>query len=129
MYHQWEWIRVDGRGWASSIVGDAKELLLHFQGKEHRRIVFIGQPSAAGMGLTLTASPTIVYYSNDFNAESRVQSEDRIHRLGMDENRGATIIDLIHLPSDELVLNNLKQKKKLQAMTMGELNNQINWNQ
>jgi hypothetical protein len=125
--NHWNWIRVDGRGWASSLEGlDAKELLLKFQGKDERRLVFIGQPSAAGMGLTLTASPTIVYYSNDFNAESRVQSEDRIHRMGMDINRGATIIDLIHLPSDELVLNNLKKKKKLQAMTMGELNNELN---
>lgn len=124
--NQWEWIRVDGRGWCSSLIGDAKQLLLQFQGKEARRLVFIGQPSAAGMGLTLTASPTIVYYSNDFNAESRVQSEDRIHRMGMDVNRGATIIDILHLPSDELVLNNLKMKKKLQAMTMGQLNAELN---
>lgn len=123
--NQWDWIRVDGRGWCSSLVGDAKELLLKFQGNEERRLVFIGQPSAAGMGLTLTASPTIVYYSNDFNAESRIQSEDRVHRMGMDINRGATIIDLIHLPSDELVLNNLKKKKKLQSLTMGDINNQL----
>lgn len=125
--NQWQWIRVDGRGWASSFEGlDAKQLLLKFQDKDDRRIVFIGQPSAAGMGLTLTASPTIVYYSNDFNAESRLQSEDRIHRMGMDVNRGATIIDLIHLPSDELVLNNLKKKKKLQSLTMGSLNAELN---
>ncbi len=73
------------------------------------------------MGLTLTASPTIVFYSNDFNAESRIQAEDRIHRPGMDKTRGATIIDLIHLPSDEYVLDNLKKKKDLQNLTMGEL--------
>ncbi len=122
---QWEWIRVDGRGWSSSIPGTAQDLLKMFQGKEIPRVVFIGQPSAAGMGITLTASPAIVYYSNDFNAESRTQSEDRIHRIGMDVNRGATIIDIIHLSSDELVLNNLKQKKKLQALTMGEMNVQL----
>ena len=39
----------------------------------------------------------------------------------MDENRGATIIDLLHLPSDRLVLDNLKKKKKLQDMSMGDL--------
>jgi SNF2 family DNA or RNA helicase len=122
---KWEYIRVDGRGWTGSIPGTAKELLLQFQGKEIPRLVFIGQPSAAGMGLTLHASPTIVFYSNDFNAESRSQAEDRIHRMGMDVNRGATIIDIFHLPSDELVFNNLKKKKKLQAMTMGEMNNQL----
>jgi hypothetical protein len=50
-----------------------------------------------------------------------MQAEDRIHRIGMDKNRGALIIDLIHLPTDQLVLDNLKKKKALQSMTMGEL--------
>jgi hypothetical protein len=80
----------------------------------------VGQPGAAGMGLTLTASPSIVYWSNDFNAESRIQSEDRIHRPGMDLNRGATIYDLVHLPTDLHILSNLKKKRDLQALTMGD---------
>lgn len=118
---QWDYIRVDGRGWASSLEGSPEELLLLFQGKCDKKIGFIGQPGAAGMGLTLTASPTVVYYSNDFNAESRIQSEDRIHRMGMDTNRGATIIDIINLPSDQLVLDNLKKKRKLQALSLGQV--------
>ena len=85
------------------------------------RLAFIGHPGSAGMGLTLTASPAILYYSNDFNAESRIQSEDRIHRLGMDTNKGATIIDIFNLPTDEYVLDNLNKKRDLQSMTMGEL--------
>ena len=39
----------------------------------------------------------------------------------MDTNRGATIVDLVHLPTDQLVLDNLQKKKRLQALTMGEL--------
>jgi len=50
-----------------------------------------------------------------------MQAEDRFHRAGMDTNRGATIIDLIHLSTDKLVLDNLKKKKKLQSLTMGDL--------
>jgi SNF2 family DNA or RNA helicase len=122
---QWEVVRVDGRGWHSSVPGLARasDMLRTFQGghEDHPRLVFVGQPSSAGMGLTLTASPTICYYSNDFNGESRIQSEDRIHRIGMDKNRGATIIDLIHLDTDQLILDNVKLKRKLQDMTMGEL--------
>jgi len=118
----WQTIRVDGRGWQMSegLDGDPLDV---FQDKlnEFPRVAFIGQPGAAGMGLTLTASPVLVYYSNDFNFESRVQSENRAHRPGMDLNRGCTIIDLIHLPTDQLVLDNLQKKKKLQAMTLGEL--------
>lgn len=70
------------------------------------------------MGLTLTASKFICYYSNDYNAESRQQSEDRIHRAGMDTNVAPTIIDLIHLPTDLMVLENLRNKKDLQHMTL-----------
>lgn len=119
----WSFIRVDGRGWHSDIEGDTLQLLRLFQYAQDRfpRVAFIGQPGAAGMGLNLTASPVICYYSNDFNAESRIQSEDRIHRPGMDKNRGATIIDLVHLPTDEWVLNNLKKKRQLQAMSLGQL--------
>ena len=73
------------------------------------------------MGLTFNISPVALYYSNDFDGEARMQSEDRIHRLGMDLNRAALIIDLIHLPTDTLVLNNLKKKKKLQSMTLGDI--------
>ena len=122
----WDTIRVDGRGWQVNSALDpdnSGDPLDIFQDQidKYPRVAFIGQPGAAGMGLTLTASPVIVYYSNDFNFEHRVQSEDRIHRPGMDLNRGATIIDLIHLPTDNLVLDNLQKKKKLQAMTLGEM--------
>lgn len=86
------------------------------------RVCFIGNAGAAGTGLTLTASPSIFYYSNSFNADDRIQSEDRIHRIGMDENRGATIIDVQHLPTDKYILDNLKKKRKLQDLSMGELN-------
>jgi len=118
----WTTIRVDGRGWSSTLPGKPTDLLKTFQlgQEEHPRVAFVGQPGAAGMGLNLTASPTIVYYSNDFNSESRIQSEDRCHRPGMDKNRGCTIVDLCHLPSDLYVLNNLRNKRRLQDMTMGQ---------
>lgn len=118
----WLTIRVDGRGWSSSISGDAMALLKVFQygQDDYPRVAFVGQPGAAGMGLNLTASPSIIYYSNDFNAESRIQSEDRCHRPGMDRTRGCTIYDLCHLPSDLYVLNNLRQKRRLQDMTLGQ---------
>lgn len=64
-----------------------------------------------------------LYYSNDFNGEARAQSEDRGHRPGMDMNKGFTIIDIFHLPSDEKVYQNLKQKRKLELMTLGEFVN------
>jgi SNF2 family DNA or RNA helicase len=126
---QWDCIRCDGRGWVSNIEGltDPKDMIRLFQDKkDSRRIGFIAHPSSAGMGLTLTASPMSVYYSNDFNGESRIQSADRNHRLGMDENRGATVYDIFHLPTDEYVLDNLNKKTDLQALVMGNYSEYLN---
>ena len=41
----------------------------------------------------------------------------------MDYTRGATIVDLFHLPSDERVHQILKDNRRLELMTMGELGN------
>jgi hypothetical protein len=62
-----------------------------------------------------------VYWSNSFKPEYRSQSEDRIHRPGMDENLGCTIVDLIHLPTDRRVLEVIQENRKLELMTMGEV--------
>lgn len=83
-----------------------------------RPVAFIANADSGGMGLTLNASDTIIYYSNSFNGQSRTQSEDRIHRGDI---KGANIIDLIHLPTDEKVLKNLKMKRSIELMTLGEM--------
>lgn len=117
----WSTIRVDGRGCDSQIGEDLLDSVFKFQNSDLDKVAFIGHPGSAGEGLTLTKSPAIIYYSNDFNGGYRIQSEDRIHRIGMDVNRGATIIDFIHLPTDRLVLDNLNRKRELQSITLGEL--------
>lgn len=132
----WEWIRVDGGGWKTSLPGAIlggqekwNDILLNkeFQDPDskHKKVAFIAHPGSAGMGLTLTAASMTVYVSNDFNGESRIQSEDRIHRAGMDMNRGCTIVDLILLPTDEKVLQNLQRKRELQSISLGEVNEAI----
>lgn len=120
----WAVLRVDGRGWQMFAENPTTEYIKAFQEmfEQYPRLVFVGHPGSAGMGLTLTASPTIVYFSNDFSGEARIQSEDRIHRPGMDANRGATIIDFIHLPTDAQILENLRKKRELQSISLGELN-------
>jgi SNF2 family DNA or RNA helicase len=122
--YQWNVIRVDGRGWKYFPEGpnDSKDMLKLFQSKEDKNIIFIGNPGSAGMGLTLTASPSAFFYSNSFNGEDRIQAIERIHRPGMDINKGATIIDIIHLEIDTHILNNLNKKINLLKLTMGDLN-------
>lgn len=128
----WTTIKADGRGWegrtpTGEILPDKELLSLYDQGHAlYPRMCFIGQPGAAGMGLTLTASPTTVFFSNDFNAENRYQAEDRGHRIGMDRERGCRITDYVHLDTDTYVLENLKKKRDLQYMSMTGLSNVFN---
>lgn len=132
----WEWIRVDSGGWRTSLPGallgepikwDDITLNKEFQDPDskNKKIAFIANPGSAGMGLTLTAASMIVYVSNDFSGESRIQSEERCHRAGMDTNRGCTIVDLFLLPTDEKVHDNLQRKRELQSMSLGEVNDSI----
>lgn len=81
---------------------------------------FVGQQQAAGMGLTLTAAQTAIYYSNDFNLEHRLQSEDRCHRKG---TKGRVVyIDLVAEDSiDETITRALQHKSDVAAAILGDL--------
>jgi SNF2 family DNA or RNA helicase len=73
---------------------------------------FIGQPQSGGIGLTLTAADYAIYYSNSFDLETRLQSEDRCHRIGTTNN--VTYIDL-EAPKtiDTKIIKALREKKNL----------------
>ena len=76
--------------------------------------------SAAAKGLTLHRASTMVYYSNNYSLETRLQSQDRIHRIG--QNNKCTYIDLV-VPNtvDEGILSRLKEKKELSSMVLDDL--------
>jgi hypothetical protein len=104
-----------------------EEPLDYWANFDHPRVVFVANPESGGMSLTLVEARMAVYWSNSWKPEYRVQSEDRIHRKGMDENLGCTIVDLIHLPSDERVINVLRSNRRLELMSMGELLADVSW--
>jgi hypothetical protein len=83
----------------------------HFQ-EDDRIRYFIGQPQSGGIGLTLTAADYAIYYSNSFDLETRLQSEDRCHRIGTTNN--VTYIDL-EAPKtiDTKIIKALREKKNL----------------
>lgn len=75
---------------------------------------FVGQPQAGGVGLTLTAAETVIYYSNDFNAYTRLQSEDRAHRDGL--KHPVVYIDIVAEDTiDETIARALQRKSQLAA--------------
>jgi hypothetical protein len=117
----WDVLRVDGRGWkgigpiASSIKAGKWLEVFQYDKIAVPKLAFMAQASSGGKGITLTAAEIMVYFSNDFNADSRIQSMDRIHRPGC---TGANYFDLIHLPSDVRVLDALERKMDVQGMVL-----------
>lgn len=80
---------------------------------------FVGQPQSGGIGLTLTAAQTVIYYSNDYNSETRKQSEDRAHRIGTKTN--VVYVDLIATGTvDESISRALQRKSELAAAILGD---------
>ena len=80
---------------------------------------FVGNPQTAGRGITLTAANTVIYYANDFNLETRIQSEDRCHRIG--QHNPVTYIDLITEGTiDKKIVKSLRNKINLSAKVLGE---------
>jgi len=80
---------------------------------------FIGNPQTGGMGITLTAANTVVYYSNSYNLEHRLQSEDRAHRIGQKNN--VVYVDLVCSGTvDEKIVKALRAKKQVASQVMGD---------
>jgi SNF2 family DNA or RNA helicase len=44
--------------------------------------IMVGTPSTGKFGLNLQNCHNVIYYSNSYSVEDRVQSEDRVHRIG-----------------------------------------------
>jgi hypothetical protein len=56
--------------------GDERQRVVsEFQNPDSAMRFFVGNPSTGGMGLTLTAAHTMVYYSNSYDLAKRLQSE------------------------------------------------------
>lgn len=49
-------------------------------------MIFLGQIQAAGLGITLTAASTMVFYSMDYSMSNFDQCKSRIHRISQKEN-------------------------------------------
>jgi SNF2 family DNA or RNA helicase len=70
---------------------------------------------AAARGLTLTAAEHVIYYSQGFSLETRLQSEDRAHRIG--QKKHVLYTDLIAEGTiDEKIIDALHQKQELAQM-------------
>ena len=98
---------------------DRQEIVHRFQDMNSDLRFFVGQPKTGGYGITLSAASTVIYYSNSYDLENRLQSEDRAHRIGQKKN--VTYIDLVCPDTiDEKILEALKNKINLSQKVFGE---------
>jgi SNF2 family DNA or RNA helicase len=96
-----------------------KEALFRFKNDPDYRL-FIGTQATGGMGLTLTEATTVIYFSQGYDLEKRLQSEDRAHRIGQKET--VTYVDMVVKDSvDEKIVESLKSKQNLANLILNGL--------
>ena len=89
-----------------------------FQNDSNVRFL-VGTPATGGYGITLTAASTMIYYSNGYDLEKRLQSQDRIHRIG--QKKPVTYIDIIAEDTvDTKIVKALRKKINIASAVMGE---------
>ena len=100
--------------------GEERQLIVErFQDPDSPLRFFVGQPRTGGYGLTLTEAHTVIYYSNGYDLEVRLQSEDRAHRIG--QTNKVTYIDIIAENTvDEKVIQALRDKINISTQVLAE---------
>ena len=98
---------------------ERQNIVENFQDRNSDLRFLVGHPKTGGYGLTLTAASTVVYYSNSYDLELRLQSEDRAHRIG--QINKVTYIDLIAPDTvDQKIVNALRGKISVADTILGE---------
>jgi len=98
---------------------DRQRCIYDFQNKMNDCRFFIGNTQTGGYGITLTAASTVIYYSNNYDLEKRIQSEDRAHRIG--QVNPVLYIDLVSKGTvDEKIIKALRNKVNIAKEISGE---------
>jgi SNF2 family DNA or RNA helicase len=97
---------------------ERQENIKKFQNGDECRFL-VGTPQTGGYGITLTKANTVIYFSNGYDLEKRLQSEDRAHRIG--QKKAVTYIDIICEDTvDEKIVKALREKINIASEVLGE---------
>ena len=97
---------------------ERQENIRKFQSDPRCRFI-VGTPATGGYGITLTAANTVIYYSNGYDLEKRLQSEDRAHRIG--QTKSVTYVDIMAEETvDEKIVKALRKKINIASEVLGE---------
>lgn len=99
-------------------VTNRAEEIARFQEEEECK-VFVGQLAAAGLGITLTAASTMVFYSLDHSMSNFEQAKARIHRVSQ-KNDCLYIYLIAKGTVDKKVMKSLRSKVDLAKLLVDD---------
>jgi SNF2 family DNA or RNA helicase len=121
-----KWLEKQGIGYSCVMGGvkDREAQVAAFQ-NDLSTTLFVGQIATASLGLTLTASSTLIFYSMDYSMSNFEQAKARIHRVGQKEN--CTYIYLLAKGTvDVKILQALRDKADVAKMLVDDYRRGIN---
>lgn len=87
--------------------------------KDPETKVLIAQISTGGVGITLTAADTAIFYSTGYSLIDYEQAKARIHRIG--QTKKVTYIHIVAKNTiDEVIVNALREKKDLAKLAVDD---------
>jgi SNF2 family DNA or RNA helicase len=105
--------------YGATLAQDRQKNINNFQDPDSPVRFFIGNTQTGGYGITLTEASTVIYYSNNYDLEKRIQSEDRAHRIG--QKNKVLYIDLIAKGTvDQKIIQSLRRKVNIAKEISGE---------
>ncbi|KZP23997.1 hypothetical protein FIBSPDRAFT_857772 [Athelia psychrophila] len=82
-------------------------------------ILFLLSTRAGGLGITLTAADTVIFYDQDWNPQMDIQAQDRAHRIG--QTKPVLIFRLITAHTIETrIMQKATEKRKLEALVIAK---------
>ena len=100
---------------------DRAEQVRRFQ-DEADITVFVGQIATAGLGITLTAASTMIFYSLDYSMSNFEQAKARIHRVGQAQSCSYIYL-CVNNSIDNKVFKALRDKADLAKMLVDDYRN------
>ena len=105
--------------YGSTSTEDRAKAIKEIQDPNSKIRFLVGTPQTGGYGITLTEAGTVVCFSNGYDLEKRLQSEDRAHRIG--QKKSVTYVDFIAPKTvDEKIVKALRSKIDIASQVMGE---------
>ena len=98
---------------------ERQKIITEFQDPNSSLQYLVSNVQTGGYGITLTEASNVIYYSNNYDLEKRLQSEDRAHRIG--QTNKVTYIDLVSKGTvDEKIVKALRNKLDLAQEVLGD---------